>query len=240
MATDKARVGLRRLGENRPVFTRRFGRVLGFRVRPGRGTRKGDSHQIWASWVIGVAGTLGESAGTSCAADPSVRDRWNSTYDGLHRLRTFDRGNLAGTAPDYTGVTSTSYKQDFTLDQLGNWTTFKDDADGNGWDFTQTRTHDAANEITQIDSSTVHVAEDAAGNMTKIPQPGNWSADIAHDAEQPHARDSLGHQRLKVADVRLGAATVTKGENEMSVHVAVDGQSVRLLLAARSATLIFE
>jgi RHS repeat-associated protein len=100
-------------------------------------------------------------------------------YNGLHRLKAFDRGNLAGTAPNYTGVTSTSYKQDFTLDQLGNWSTFKDDAEGNGWDFTQTRTHNAANEITQIDSSTAHVAEDAAGNMTKIPQPGNWSADFA-------------------------------------------------------------
>lgn len=38
--------------------------------------------------------------------------------------------------------------------------------------------------LTQIDSSATHVAEDAAGNMTRIPQPTSWSAhfDLKYDA----------------------------------------------------------
>ena len=39
----------------------------------------------------------------------------------------------------------------------------------------QARTHNAANETTEIDSSSSHVAEDRAGNMTRVPKPGDWS-----------------------------------------------------------------
>jgi RHS repeat-associated protein len=48
----------------------------------------------------------------------------------------------------------------------------------------QTRTHNKANELTAIDGSSSLVAEDAAGNMTKVPKPGNWSAayDLNYDA----------------------------------------------------------
>jgi RHS repeat-associated protein len=82
-------------------------------------------------------------------------------------------------------VTSKNFAQDWTLDQLGNWPTFKQDDNGNGtWDLNQGRTHNEANELTHIDSSNSHVAEDAAGNMTKIPQPTSWSAhfDLKYDA----------------------------------------------------------
>ena len=45
-------------------------------------------------------------------------------------------------------------------------------------------THDLANELTQINSSNTHVAEDGAGNMTKLPKPSSWSAhyDLSFDA----------------------------------------------------------
>ena len=73
--------------------------------------------------------------------------------------------------------------QDFGLEALGNWKTFKDDADGSGWDLDQAREHNKANEI---DTDNTHgdadnpitgtpnwadPIHDAAGNMTTMPQP---------------------------------------------------------------------
>ena len=60
------------------------------------------------------------------------------------------------------------------VDALGNWPGYVHKTNG-ATDFNQTRTHDLANEITQINSSSTHVAEDLAGNMTKLPKPGNWT-----------------------------------------------------------------
>jgi hypothetical protein len=62
----------------------------------------------------------------------------------------------------------------------------------------QYRTHNDANEVTQIDDSTTHVGHDAVGNMTKVPQPASWSASCSLTWE---AWDWL----VKVAD---GANTV--------------------------------
>lgn len=94
------------------------------------------------------------------------------TYDGLHRLRDAQRGQLTGTHPNYTGITNKNFAQDWTLDQLGNWPAFKQDNDGNSsWDVNQTRAHNGANEITEIDSSSTAVTHDAAGNMTTLPTP---------------------------------------------------------------------
>ncbi len=69
----------------------------------------------------------------------------------------------------------------WTLDDVGNWTQYQVDANGDGdygdaGDTDESRTHNLANEITEIDSSADHIAHDAAGNMTKVPVPG----DAAH------------------------------------------------------------
>jgi len=45
-------------------------------------------------------------------------------YDGLHRLTLFDEGTLAGTS-----ISTPTREEDWTLDQLGNWTNRIDAAD---------------------------------------------------------------------------------------------------------------
>jgi hypothetical protein len=83
-------------------------------------------------------------------------------------------------------IDSRNFEQSWTLDQLGNWPTFKqrDTDTGGAWDLDQDRTHNAANELTEIEASSTHVAEDDAGNMTKVPKPDTWSAhfDLEYDA----------------------------------------------------------
>jgi len=109
-------------------------------------------------------------------------------YDDLDRLDRLDRGTLAGTAPDYTGVTSPTFAQDWTLDDLGNWTAFKQDNNGDGtggWDLDQARVHNKANEIDTDDIDTNAAGAsitaaaganwfdpryDAAGNMIQMPR----------------------------------------------------------------------
>src|SRR5690606_14634757 len=39
-------------------------------------------------------------------------------YDGLHRLAAMERGEINGT---YTAITSKTFAQDWSLDQIGNW-----------------------------------------------------------------------------------------------------------------------
>ena len=83
-----------------------------------------------------------------------------------------------------TGISGTpAVEEDWTLDAVGNWPNYVHKTSGTT-DLNQSRTHDLANEITQIDSSTTHVASDAAGNMTKLPKPSSWSAhyDLTYDA----------------------------------------------------------
>ena len=83
-----------------------------------------------------------------------------------------------------TAISGTSDKEeDWTLDALGNWTGYVQKTNGST-DLNQARTFNAANETTQIDNSTTHVAHDAAGNMTKLPKPASWSAhyDLVFDA----------------------------------------------------------
>jgi RHS repeat-associated protein len=94
------------------------------------------------------------------------------SYDGLNQLKDLQRGQLT-TALD--GISGTADKQEtWTLDGLGNWSEYVHKTAGTT-DLDQARTHNLANELTQIDSSTTHVAEDAAGNMTKLPKPGDWT-----------------------------------------------------------------
>lgn len=90
------------------------------------------------------------------------------TFDGLQRLKNGQQGTLSSGA-----ITSRNFEQDFTLDQLGNWPTFKQDDDGNGtWDLDQSRSHNLVNELTDFTTTTwFDPAHDAAGNMTTMPQP---------------------------------------------------------------------
>ena len=100
-------------------------------------------------------------------------------YDGLDRLTSFDRGELNGANTGLVG--GPTLTQDWpALDATGNWKRFQQgvvDA------LDQTRTHDAANEITGI-SETVGVhwkppTYDANGNMTMLPRPGDLTKGYA-------------------------------------------------------------
>jgi RHS repeat-associated protein len=89
------------------------------------------------------------------------------TYDGLQRLVTSQTGTLVG-SPTYTGIGGTPAEQEaWTLDCLGNWTNYA--VTTSGTTATQTRVHNMANELTQINTSSANVAHDAAGNMTTVP-----------------------------------------------------------------------
>ena len=70
------------------------------------------------------------------------------SYDRLNQLQTFARGRLNG---DRTGLVARNFAQAWDLDATGNWSGFAEDREGDGiWDQTQTRHHNAANEITDI------------------------------------------------------------------------------------------
>jgi RHS repeat-associated protein len=98
-------------------------------------------------------------------------------YDGLDRLRDFRRGALSDADSDGVLDTvidgyTTKRRQAWSLDAVGNWVAFKQDAgDGSTWDLEQTRDHNKANEIASIDGSWVQPAYDQAGNMTTGPKP---------------------------------------------------------------------
>ena len=79
------------------------------------------------------------------------------TYDGLNQLASFDRGTLNGTKTGLTG--SASRSQDWNYDALGNWDSVTTDGS------TQTRDHNAQNEITSVSGATTPTF-DANGNMT--------------------------------------------------------------------------
>jgi len=113
-------------------------------------------------------------------------------YDGLNRFTEFRRGTL-NTNNDTIDDEDTTRRQICTLDQLGNWGTFQNDAgDGSTWDLDQTRTHNSVNEIdvddnhandpgTSITATTggnwTDPAYDANGNMTLAPRPGDESTE---------------------------------------------------------------
>ncbi|MCA9232782.1 MAG: RHS repeat-associated core domain-containing protein, partial [Planctomycetales bacterium] len=110
------------------------------------------------------------------------------TYDGLHRLQTYDGGTLSGSSISGTPVA----EQDWTLDQLGNWSNLVVKAAGTTT-LDQDRAHNDVNEIddgsnngitTTTGTNWVDPVHDAAGNMTTIPQPQDPSDDykLVYDA----------------------------------------------------------
>jgi RHS repeat-associated protein len=87
-------------------------------------------------------------------------------YNALSELTDVNRGEL-NTTHDGIETGTLDYSQSWTLDGLGNWSSFDD----NG--ATQTRQVDQSNEITSITGGPQTPAYDLAGNMTTMPQPGD-------------------------------------------------------------------
>jgi RHS repeat-associated protein len=114
------------------------------------------------------------------------------TYDGLYQLDSLKRGNLTGTFPNYTGIASTpTWQEDFNYDATGNWngasTGYQTQVNGTTT-LNQNRTHNVANEITNITETTGTAwptpTQDSNGNITVTPRPldlGN-SYDLKYDA----------------------------------------------------------
>jgi hypothetical protein len=93
------------------------------------------------------------------------------TYDGLNRLVNTDRGTLDD--PPSAGILTKTFRQQWGLDQVGNWPTFKEGT-GSAWTLEQTRTNNTVNEITGITGGDWIVpAYDARGNMTSGPKPNS-------------------------------------------------------------------
>jgi RHS repeat-associated protein len=111
------------------------------------------------------------------------------TYDGLRQIKTLDRGTLNS---GKTGISGTpSWEEDWNFDPMGNWrgtsTAYLTKVSGSTA-LDQNRSHNTANELTGITtnsgpswSAPVH---DAAGNMTRVPQPLSLTSnyDLAYDA----------------------------------------------------------
>ena len=88
-------------------------------------------------------------------------------------MSDFQRGVLNTGRTAISGTPAA--EEEFTYDPTGNWNEYVVNASGTPA-LDQTRSHNKVNELTAIDSSSSLVAEDAAGNMTKVPKPGSWSA----------------------------------------------------------------
>jgi RHS repeat-associated protein len=98
-------------------------------------------------------------------------------YDTVNRLTEIQRGTLNS---GHTGITSQTLEQNWTLDTTGNWKEFDIDLPGTTNDLNQQRTHNGANEISNI-SRTLGAnwptpAYDRAGNTTGFPQPAALTA----------------------------------------------------------------
>ena len=94
------------------------------------------------------------------------------TYDGLYQLKRLQRGQLN---TDKTGISGTpTWEEDFTFDPTGNWNNYLTKVSGTT-NLDQDRTHNKANEILTIAGSSSLIQQDAAGNISKTPQPSDWS-----------------------------------------------------------------
>jgi hypothetical protein len=75
-------------------------------------------------------------------------------YDGMYQLTSMQRGDLNAAKDGLTSNTKT-FAEDWSLDMTGNWSTYKQDDDGDGtWELDQDRTHNGVNEITAITATT--------------------------------------------------------------------------------------
>ncbi len=144
------------------------------------------------------------------------------TYDGMNQLVAFDRGDLNAAKMGLVADTK-SLAQQWSLDATGNWSSFQEDADGDGtWGLDQSRSHNSANEITQIAGTSALVAHDGVGNTLRIPRPNNWREhfDLTYDA---------WNRLVRVLD----------GTNTVAQY-AYDGRGFRITREAYASGLLLE
>ncbi|HSZ57756.1 MAG TPA: RHS repeat-associated core domain-containing protein [Tepidisphaeraceae bacterium] len=91
----------------------------------------------------------------------------NSQYDSLGRLQGFERGTLSSSGTNGTAldtVTTTSTTESWSLDALGNWSSFSTNGTA------QTRSFNSENQISAISGTTTTPSFDNNGNMTEDEQ----------------------------------------------------------------------
>jgi RHS repeat-associated protein len=156
-------------------------------------------------------------------------DGTSAGYDSLNRLTTFQRGTLnTGTL-----TSSDTYKRDWALTALGNWSSVSTDSDGAGGQSpaSESRTHDGQNRITAIAANVP--TYDRNGNMTKqssAPGAGQfkydaWNRMVEYDengiemygiAEYPY--DALGR---RTKETRPTEEEVYIGENQIQMTTGI-------------------
>jgi RHS repeat-associated protein len=98
------------------------------------------------------------------------------TYDGLYQVKNLDRGTLNAGKTAISGTPT--WEEDWDYDPTGNWrgatTAYLTKVNG-ATTLNQNRSHNVANEINNITTASGTIwpvpIHDAAGNMTKVPQP---------------------------------------------------------------------
>ncbi|MCH1499542.1 MAG: RHS repeat-associated core domain-containing protein [Akkermansiaceae bacterium] len=140
-------------------------------------------------------------------------------YDGLQQVTSHQRGDLVtGTTPPFTGIDSGTREQSetFSYDQMGNWLGYTSQSPS----LTQTRTHNKDNEIASLTnpSGIVQPTYDAAGNMTEMPSPDDWT----------NAYTCTWDAWNRLVEIKDGATTVAT--------YRYDGQTRRITKALASET----
>ena len=167
-------------GGNKMLGWDRFGRIIKFQWRNGTGASQELDRFDY------IYDRAGNRVNTDRFVDGTTTDDSYSesyAYDGLDRLTDYRRGiQSSGSVP--TSGSNLQFRQQWTLDALGNWTSFVVDADGGGAGaaLTQTRTANAANEIQSVTGNSpawTTPAYDTAGDMTTLPKGmGNESTPV--------------------------------------------------------------
>jgi RHS repeat-associated protein len=134
-------------------------------------------------------------------------------YDDMYQLIATKRGDLVD-GLDGKEIVDEVFGQGWDLDSLGNWVGFDDDGTP------QAREHNAANEITSLDGSASGIAHDAAGNMIRMPMPGNGATalDVKYDAWNRM-------KTVSASSVLLGRYDYDASGRRIIKYVPGDGQS---------------
>jgi RHS repeat-associated protein len=164
-------------------------------------------------------------------------------YDGLQQVKQHERGDLTpGTGPPYTGIDPATRQQQeiFHFDETGNWLkNFSQDPSLN-----QDRTHNEANEIETLTKPTgvVQPQYDAAGNMTEMPQPGDWQEAYQCTWDAWNRLVKIEDGSTTVAEYRYDALTrrITEDNNGTFTNILYDRQWRPLEERNSSATPIRE
>ena len=112
------------------------------------------THSNGATLIAGYAYAYDNEGNKAYETNQAVSSRSQTySYDAVYRLTNFDVGVMSGGV-----IPSPFIAESYNLDAVGNWSSFVSNS------VTQTRTHNAVNEIQTINSDTL--AYDANGNLT--------------------------------------------------------------------------